>query len=313
MENNRLNLLSLIVPVYNEVETLPHLRVAIEGWKVSLGTICLEVILVNDGSMDGSDAFCIRWASEDAMVKYVQFSRNFGHQQAVSAGLACAQGDVAVIIDADLQDPLSVINTMIKKYEDGFDIVYGQRSARHGETKFKKFTAWLYYRIMRRFVHKNLPVDTGDFRLISRRCIEVFNAMPETHRFLRGMFAWMGFKQTSVLYERHKRLAGKTKYPLYKMLSFAWSGITSFSSFPIRLLSLVGVFFAFFGFGVCLYSLVSYFFSYTVQGWTSLMGVQSLLSGMILLSVGIVGEYVGKIYEEVKNRPSYIISKKINL
>lgn len=312
METCKLDVLSLVVPVYNEVEILPHLRVAIETWKESLGLIELEVILVNDGSIDGSDVYCVHWANENSMIKYIEFSRNFGHQQAISAGLACARGDVAVIIDADLQDPLSVINRMLEKYKDGFDIVYGQRSVRLGETRFKKFTAWVYYRMMRRFIHKNLPVDTGDFRLISRKCIDVFNAMPETHRFLRGMFAWMGFRQTSVLYERHKRVAGETKYPLYKMLSFAWSGITSFSSFPIRLLSLVGVFFAFFGFGVCLYSLVSYFFSYTVQGWTSLMGVQSLLSGMILLSVGIVGEYVGKIYEEVKRRPSYIISRKLN-
>ncbi|MDR3177194.1 MAG: glycosyltransferase family 2 protein [Desulfovibrio sp.] len=305
--------LSIVVPVYNEEESLPRLRAALEEWVGGRRALCCEVVVVDDGSDDGSFAFCASWAQACPWVKFISFSRNFGHQAAVTAGLRHTAGEAVVVMDADLQDPLEVIPEMIRRYEEGYDVVYGRRIARKGESVLKRATAWTFYRLMRRCVHKDLPVDAGDFRLISRQCLDAVNAMPETHRFLRGMFAWAGFRQVDVLYIRNSRMAGKTKYPLHKMASFAWNAIISFSAFPIRIIALCGLFSGLFGFLVCIYAVRQYVAGSTVPGWPSLIGVFSLIGGMILVSIGIIGEYIGKIYEEVKNRPLYIIRHAINV
>lgn len=309
----KLSYLSLVIPIYNEEAGLPFLREQLELFLPSLGLIETEIILVDDGSKDSSLAFCETWASVSPKVKIVAFSRNFGHQPAVTAGLKYARGEAVVIMDADLQDPLSVIPEMIKRYEEGYDVVYGQRISRQGETFFKKSTAWAFYRLMQKCVYKDLPKDTGDFRLVARNVVQAINAMPEVHRFLRGMFAWVGFKQIAVPYVREERRFGETKYPLSKMMRFAWGAITSFSALPIRMVCLWGALIALIGFMICLYALYAWIIGDTVQGWTSLMGLIAMLGGSAILAIGLVGEYVGNIFEEVKHRPIYIVAKTINI
>jgi dolichol-phosphate mannosyltransferase len=309
----KLSSLSLVVPVFNEEESLPALRAALERLPASLTDIDVELILVDDGSKDATPAFCAAWAAEAPWVKVVAFSRNFGHQAAISAGLRYAGGEAVVVLDADLQDPPEVIPEMIRQYEAGYDVVYGRRRTRSGESRFKLATAWLFYRLMRRCVHKDLPVDAGDFRLMSRRCVDVLNAMPEVHRFMRGLAAWTGFRQTAVLYDRRERLHGESKYPLGKMLFLAWDAISSFSALPVRAVNVMGLCFLLFGFVVCLYTLVRHATGHTVPGWSSLVGLITVVGGSIICSVGIIGEYVGKIYEEIKRRPLYIVEKTLNL
>ena len=313
MRKRTLQSLSLVIPVYNEEETLPFLKESLAAWLPSLGDIRTEIILVDDGSADASLAFLEAWSEEDAAIKVLSFSRNFGHQAAVTAGLKYVRGEACVIIDADLQDPLDVIHEMIRRYEEGYDVAYGQRMRREGETFFKRGTAWAFYRTMELCMSVPLPLDTGDFRLVSRACVDAVNAMPESHRFLRGMFAWVGFEQIAVPYSRDSRKYGETKYPLRKMLSFAWRGISSFSTLPIRLVSYAGVCIALGAFLAGLYALFVYVRGDVIQGWTSLTILLAGLGGMILLGLGIIGEYVGKIYEEVKGRPGYIIRKSCNI
>lgn len=304
---------SLVIPVYNEIEMLPLLRQAIGDWCKKAG-IHFELILVDDGSTDGSLTFLREWATQDDWLCLISFSRNFGHQAAIYAGLVNASGDVAVVLDADLQDPLEVIPEMIERYQEGFAIVYGLREVRNGETAFKRLSAWFFYRVMRCFVHADLPVDTGDFRLISRPVIEALKAMPEQDRFLRGMFAWMGFPQTSVRYRRQERLAGKTKFSFFKMCRFAFCAALSFSAVPIRLISLAGMLTAGFGFVYGAYTVGRWLIvGDTVQGWPSIVVLICLIGGMILIGLGVVGEYVGRIYEATKSRPSYIVKEQVNL
>ena len=238
--------LSLVIPMYNEELGIAMLRAEIERFARQI-RCALEVILVNDGSTDGTIDRIAEWSSEDPRVKIIHLSRNFGHQLAATAGLDYATGEAVVLIDADLQDPLEVVHTMIDRYCDGYDVVYGQRQSRAGETAFKRFTAWAFYRIMRSMVYKTLPVDTGDFRLISRECLSGLQQMRETHRFLRGMVAWVGYPQIAVPYQRRERTAGTTKYPLRKMLSFAWTAATSFSALPLKASILVGIIVGLFG------------------------------------------------------------------
>jgi polyisoprenyl-phosphate glycosyltransferase len=250
----------------------------------------------------------------------LNFARNFGHQAAVTAGMDAACGEAVIVMDADLQDPLIVINEMLAKYSEGYDIVYGQRDERDGESPFKKLTAWLFYRVMKKFIHKDLPVDTGDFRLISREAISSLNSMREMHRFLRGMGAWVGFPQCPVKYKREKRSAGETKYPIIKMIRFAWNGAVSFSPLPLKAALGLGFFTAFVGVCVGLYAIVRgirHFLGYMPgevynPGWASLITLVCLIGGMILVCVGILGEYVGRIFEEVKGRPIYIVRNRIN-
>ena len=304
---------SLTVPMYNEEAAVPFLRKAIERFMAELQGEA-EVVLVNDGSSDSTLATITAWAEEDPRVKVIHLSRNFGHQIASTAGLDFATGDAVVLLDADLQDPLPVVHEMIARYREGYDVVYGQRKSRSGETPFKKLTAWLFYRLMRILVFEDLPVDTGDFRLISRPCLDGLRQLRETHRFLRGMVAWVGYPQIGVSYERAQRVAGRTNYSPRKMLAFAWTAATSFSAAPLRLSVLLGVVATLFGVEEAARALLVHLLhQYAVPGWTSLMVVVSVIGGAILISIGILGEYVGKLYEQTKNRPLYLVSRTFNV
>jgi dolichol-phosphate mannosyltransferase len=305
-------LLSIVIPMYNEELIVDRLRVEVEQFLPELSCPS-EVILVNDGSRDGTLAKVASWANADERIKVINLSRNFGHQNAATAGLDFAAGDAIVLIDADLQDPLPVIHQMISRYCDGYDVAYGQRIARTGESVFKRVTAWAFYRLMKSMVYKDLPTDAGDFRLISRKCLDGLRSMRETHRFLRGMVAWVGYPQIGVKYQRAPRAAGETKYPLRKMLSFAWTAATSFSTLPLRASVLIGVIATLLGLEEAVRASLAHIFHwYAVPGWSSLTVLVSLLGGATLMSVGIVGEYVGKIYEQSKGRPLYLVGGTLN-
>ena len=279
-------LLSLVIPVYNEAAMLPMLRREMTAFTDSLPMSC-ELIFVNDGSSDDSLHQLLEWSKKDHRIRVMGLARNFGHQVAVTAGLDTARGDAVVVLDADLQDPPAIILKMLGEYRNGYDVVYGQRINRHGETMFKRASAWAFYRLMQKFVHEALPIDTGDFRLISRPCLDALRSMRETHRFLRGMVAWVGFPQTAVLFERPARAAGSTKYPLRRMLHFAWTAALSFSPAPLRIS---------FGFGALVASLGMAIGGYAVYrklrglyvepGWTSQMIVTCLIGGGALLDSG---------------------------
>src|SRR5271157_5207228 len=306
-------LLSLVIPMFNEESVVPHLRSAIEGFIMEVkGEV--EVITVNDGSHDSTLARLAAWPYEDPRVKVINLSRNFGHQSASTAGLDYATGDAVVLLDADLQDPLCVIHPMIERYCEGYDVAYGQRIARQGDTAFKRFTAWVFYRLMRSFVYSGLPMDAGDFRLISRNCLNGLQQMRETHRFLRGMVAWIGYPQIGVPYERAVRVAGETKYPLHKMLRFAWTAATSFSALPLKATTILGIVVMLIGFEEAIRATLAHVFHwYAVPGWSSLTVLVSVVGGATLLGIGILGEYVGKIYEQTKNRPLYLVSQTFNV
>jgi dolichol-phosphate mannosyltransferase len=299
--------------MYNEESVVPFLRSALEQFLPELQSET-EVVLVNDGSVDGTLQLIVDWARQDSRIKVINFSRNFGHQIASTAGLDYASGDAVVLLDADLQDPLSVIHRMIERYSEGYDVVYGQRESRLGESWFKRATAWSFYRLMRTFVHKDLPVDAGDFRLLSRPCLNALQQMRETHRFLRGMVAWVGFPQIGVQYERSARVAGSTKYPLRKMLTFAWTAATSFSILPLKASTLLGVIVTLAGLEEAIRAILAKVFHwYVVPGWSSLTVLISIIGGSTLMSIGVLGEYVGKLYEQTKNRPLYLVSQTVNV
>src|ERR1035437_4922827 len=289
--------LSLVIPMYNEEVVVDFLRAELENFMREVSAE-MEVILVNDGSSDGTIEKIAGWAAEDRRIKVLQLSRNFGHQIASTAGLDYATGDAVVLIDADLQDPLPVVHRMIERYREGYDVVYGQREARQGESAVKRFTAWAFYRLM---------------RLISRECLNGLKSMRETHRFLRGMVAWVGYPQFALKYQRAKRVAGETKYPLRKMLALAWTAATSFSTVPLHVSIILGLVTGIIGIeegGRAI--LASLFGWYTVPGWTSLMVVTSIVGSALLISVGILGQYVGKIYEQSKDRPLYPVPRPFN-
>jgi len=305
--------ISLVVPIYNEAAVIPLLLARLDGLLNQIACET-EIILVNDGSSDRSMDLLLERAEKDHRYKVVGLARNFGHQIAATAGLDCARGDAVALMDADLQDPPEIVLKMIAKYEEGFDVVYARRIKRDGESVFKRFTAWIFYRMMRAMVHKDLPLDTGDFRLVSRRCLDALKSMKELHRFLRGMVAWVGFPQTNVDFVRPPRAAGTTKYPLRKMLPLAWNAALSFSALPLRLsfyfgILLIGIAAAYAGYG--LWRIFSG--EYVVPGWLSQLVVSCLTSGAIMLSLGILGEYVGRIFEEIKQRPLYTILMTANM
>jgi glycosyltransferase involved in cell wall biosynthesis len=305
--------LSLVIPMYNEESVVPFLRSALEEFLPELQSHT-EVVLVNDGSSDATLKLLVDWARQDTRIKVINFSRNFGHQIASTAGLDYASGDAVVLLDADLQDPLGVIHRMIERYCEGYDVVYGQRESRLGESWFKRITAWMFYRVMRTFVHKDLPVDAGDFRLLSRQCLNALQQMRETHRFLRGMVAWVGFPQIGVQYERSARVAGSTKYPLRKMLTFAWTAATSFSILPLKASTLLGVIVTLAGLEEAIRAVLAKVFHwYVVPGWSSMTVLISIIGGSTLMSIGVLGEYVGKLYEQTKNRPLYLVSQTVNV
>lgn len=307
------NLLSLIIPCYNEEEVLEILKKRLKE-TIPKFQVKTEIILVNDGSSDRTIDGLMDWAKEDSHVRVVSLSRNFGHQIAVTAGMDHAKGDAVVVMDADLQDPPEVILEMLSKYQEGYDVVYGQRLARSGESFFKKVTAWAFYRLMKILVHKDLPLDSGDFRLISRRCLDALNGLRENHRFLRGMNAWIGFPQIPVFYKRDPRVAGETKYPLQKMLKLAMNAAVSFSPLPLRFSLGLGIVVAMIGFAVGVYALFRAFQHFILEmpivynpGWATIVTLICLIGGSILISIGILGEYVARIFEESKGRPLYVV------
>ena len=298
--------------MYNEAEVLPLLRQQLTAFMDCIHCQ-VELMLINDGSSDRTAELLFAWAQEDECVTVLNLARNFGHQAAVTAGLDHATGDAVVIMDADLQDPPEVIHEMLARYCQGYDVVYGKRTARKGETAFKRWTAWAFYRVMRMMIHRGLPEDAGDFRLISRRCLNAVTSMRETHRFLRGMISWVGFPQIAVPYTREPRAAGATKYPVWKMLRFAWTAAVSFSPLPLRLSFGLGVVLALVGVTQAINALVRTALGlYTVPGWTSLMVVVCLIGSAILISIGVLGEYVGRIFEESKGRPLYVVAECAN-
>lgn len=305
-------LLSIVIPCFNEAEAIGSLRKAMDDFAGGLD-VALELILVDDGSGDGTWCQLTSWEPRNYTVKAVRFSRNFGHQIAVTAGLDRAAGDAVVIMDADLQDPPEVIHRMLKAYRMGYDVVHGRRLNRDGETIFKKASAWAFYRLMKLAGATHMALDSGDFRLVSRRCLDQVIGMREQKRFLRGLFSWAGFPQTHVSYRRPPRMEGKTKYSLRKMLVLAWTAMMSFSLLPLRIASAAGVLTAAGGATYALYAIGRWaFFGDTVKGWATLVILIAGIGGMILLCLGILGEYIARIYEELRQRPLYIIQDEIN-
>lgn len=300
-------LLSVVVPIFNEEENIRLLHERLCGVVKKLNTE-LEFIFVNDGSRDNSLAIIKLLAAAHSNVKFIDFSRNFGHQIAVTAGLDIAKGDAVVIIDADLQDPPELIAEMFVKWQQGFEVVYAKRKERRGENFFKKFSAKLFYRVINKMISFNIPMDTGDFRIIDRKIVDVLKSMPEQQKFLRGQISWAGFKQTYVEYDRDPRHAGETGYTFKKMIKFALDGITSFSDAPLKLASLIGFIVSGFAFLMILYALYARFISRDyVQGWTSLMLAVLFLGGIQLICLGMIGEYISRVANNIKNRPLYIV------
>lgn len=304
--------LSIVIPCFNEEEVIGETVKQILFFADSLSALDVEIIFVDDGSKDETLGMLEVSAAADHRIKIISFSRNFGHQIAVTAGANAATGNAVVLIDADLQDPPDVIHRMIAKWQEGFDVVYGVRTERVGESSFKSGSAKLFYRILNRLSSVAIPLDTGDFRLMDRRVVNVLASMPEQDRFVRGMVAWIGFKQCALPYKRGERFAGASKYPLQKMLRFSLDGILSFSAKPLQVA--VGVGFACSAFSVLgiFYALfLRLFTSIWVEGWTALMIAILLIGGVQLICIGILGEYVGRIYTEAKRRPLYIVRKQV--
>ena len=301
--------ISIVVPLYNEEKNirLMYDRLVSSILKI---TSNFEIIYVNDGSKDNSFLELVKLSKEDERVKYINFSRNFGHQIAVTAGLDYSKGTVVVIIDGDLQDPPEVIPEMYAKHKEGFEVVYGQRLKRKGDNFFKKITAKYFYRILKKITSINIPLDTGDFRLIDQKIVKDLKNMPEQNKFLRGQIAWLGYRQTSIFFERDERKFGETGYPFSKMLKFALDGITGFSDVPLQFVTKTGIFISFISFLVILYAIFSHFIlERTITGWTSLIISSMFIGGVQLISVGIIGEYISRINKNVQNRPLYIVSE----
>lgn len=299
---------SFVIPVFNEEESLNELYRRLCALIDRLDGEA-EVVFVDDGSRDRSFELIVAMHGADSRVRGVRLSRNFGHQIAISAGMDLAAGRAVIVMDADLQDPPEVVLEMARKWREGFDVVYGYRERRDQDTRFKRFTAQVFYRIIRRMTDVNMPVDAGDFRLVDRRALNAFRMMRERSRYVRGMFGWVGFRQTSVSYVRPARFAGETKYPLHKMLRLALDAILSFSNLPLRVVLQGGFVVSVMSFVAGLAALLAKLFgAYAVPGWASIIVWTSFLGGVQLTVIGVMGEYVGRIYDEVKQRPLYVIS-----
>lgn len=300
-------LISIITPIFNEAKSIPELYRRVSQVMESSGH-SWELIMVDDGSTDGSANLIRQLVSQDRHLRPVIFARNFGHQLAVTAGLDYARGKAIVIMDADLQDPPEVVLELIAKWQEGYEVVYAVRAHREGETAFKLLTASLFYRLIARMTDVKIPMDTGDFRLLDRKVVDVLNRMRERHRFLRGMSVWVGFKQTGVEYSRAARFAGETKYPFKKMFKFAWDAVTSFSFLPLQVATYLGFISA--GLSILAIPIVAIMrmsgqLAFAGQA-TTLVAVL-FLGGVQLISLGILGEYVGRLYDEARGRPLYIV------
>jgi polyisoprenyl-phosphate glycosyltransferase len=304
--------LSLVLPIFNEEAVIPELHARLQKFLPALG-LETEVVFVDDGSRDRSLDLLKALAAAEPRYRVLSFARNFGHQAAITCGIDHARGEAVVVMDADLQDPPEVVLEMVAKWREGFDVVYGRRRTREGETRLKLLTAKWFYRIFARLIPIEVPLDTGDFRLMSRRIVTVLRELREAHRFIRGLVAWLGFRQTAVLYDRPVRFAGETKFPFAKMLRFAIDGITSFSILPLRFATYLGMFISVCSVAVAAWAVVARFvFHATVPGWTTVIVMVSLLAAVQLIMTGILGEYIGRIYEQVKLRPLYVLSETIN-
>jgi glycosyltransferase involved in cell wall biosynthesis len=302
---------SIVIPVFNEETVLPILLRRLDTLMDGLDGPA-EMIFVDDASTDCSSIILQARAKDDPRYRYIGLSRNFGHQIAITAGMDVAAGQAVIVMDADLQDPPEVIGEMIARWRDGYEVVYGRRLSREGESRFKRWTASLFYRFLARLSSVDIPRDVGDFRLIDRKVLEAFRAMPEQDRFVRGMFAWLGFRQTEVAFDRLPRLAGATKYPFWRMLRLAVNGALSFSETPLRLaiwcglaVSVLAILYGLYVMGLWLAD------SHLVAGWSSTIVVISFLCGVNMLMTGIMGLYIGRIHAEVKRRPLYIVSQKV--
>lgn len=298
--------------MYNEEEVI---EVTYRRLKAVLDTLgeTYEIVFVNDGSRDGTADIVRGLCALDRSVKLVDFSRNFGHQIAVTAGMDHSSGRTVVLIDADLQDPPELIADMVARWREGYDVVYGRRIERKGESWFKKMTAAMFYRLLRTMTSVNIPVDTGDFRLMDRKVCDALTSMRERSRFIRGMVSWAGFKQISVDYVREERFAGETKYPLRKMIRLSLDAMTSFSTKPLKIASVLG--FVLSGIGFIYLFIVLYqrlFTDTTTQGWTSMIAISLLFHGITLSLLGVLGEYIGRTYEEAKGRPLYLVADAVN-
>ncbi len=301
--------LSIVIPVYNEQANIQLLceKLMAVSQKLAIKT---EYIFVNDGSIDSSIVLIKQLALTNNQVKYIDFSRNFGHQIAVTAGLNYSGGKAVVIIDADLQDPPEIIIDLFTKYKEGYEVVCAKRKNRNEETFFKKFTAKTFYRILKKITSINIPIDTGDFRIIDRKVVELLKQMPEQHKFLRGQISWIGFNQTSIEYDRQERHGGKTAYTYKKMIRFAIDGITSFSNFPLKFVTFAGFLVSGISFLLMLYALYSrLILKHFALGWTSLMLSILFIGGIQLIGIGIIGEYISRMGDNIRNRPLYIVKE----
>ncbi len=303
---------SVVVPAHNEEGVIEELAARLTEVMDALDGDA-EIILVDDGSRDRTYELMLEAASVDPRFRLIRLSRNFGHQIALTAGVDLAAGDAVIVMDADLQDPPEVILDLAARWREGYDIVYAVREVRDGETRFKRATASAFYRAFNRISEVEVPLDVGDFRLVDRRALDVFSQMRESNRFVRGMFSWIGLRQTGVPYHRHERFAGETKYPLRKMLRFAATGVVSFSAAPLRAALNLGFFVSIVSFVILVWSVivkVGGFFN--VPGWTSILVVVCFIGGIQLVVLGVIGEYIGDIHAEVKRRPLYVISELEN-
>ena len=302
---------SIIAPCYNEEGNLPELFRRIREIMEQTGETW-ELVLINDGSIDRTPEIMRELHTTDSRVHYVDFARNFGHQIAVTAGIDYAQGDAVIIIDADLQDPPELILEMIEKWQEGYEVVYAVRTERKGEGWFKLFTAKLFYRLIYRITDVDIPLDTGDFRLMDRKVVDALKQMKERHRFIRGMTSWVGFKQTGVYYTREERFAGETKYPFRRMFKFALDAVTSFSFFPLQMAMYLGFIIAgLSALGVLGVIIGRLFGNQAFFGQATTLVMVLFLGGVQLISLGIIGEYLGRIYDEVKGRPMYVVNEAV--
>lgn len=303
-------MLSIVVPCFNEEACLPALHVRLTAAAREAARDDYEIVLVNDGSRDGSWPIMRRLAAEDGHVVAINLSRNHGHQLALTAGLDLCRGETVLIIDADLQDPPELLPDMLRAMQaEGADVVYGVRKSRAGETAFKRATAHGFYRLLSRATEVDIPLDTGDFRLMSRRALDALLAMPEQARFIRGMVAWIGFKQLPFAYDRQERFAGETKYPLKKMVRFALDALTGFSSAPLKLAGRAGLLLSVGSLLLILYIAYAWAAGRSIQGWTSLMLVVVVLGAVQMFVLALMGEYIGRLYNEAKRRPLYIVQE----